>query len=71
MPQPITTKEMVPNARNSVVWNVLTQAVPRMPPMKTYVITTRPTMALPSQYGTRPALTAASVEPPPIMPMMM
>ena len=35
MPAAITVTAIIPNIRNSIVWNVFTQAVPRMPPKKT------------------------------------
>ena len=71
MPRPITTRAIAPNDRNRTVWNVLTQAVPRMPPKNTYDMTTVATIAPPSQYGTRPPLIARSAVPPPMTPMMM
>ena len=35
MPAAITDTATAPNTRNRTVWNVFTQAVPRMPPKKT------------------------------------
>ena len=63
MPRPITTSAIAPNDRNSTVWKVLTHAVPRMPPKKTYDITTSATTAPPSQYGTSPPVIAAQRRP--------
>ena len=54
-----------------MVWKAFTHAVPRMPPKKTYAMMTSDTTAPPSQYGTSPSVTVASVVPPPITAMMM
>ena len=67
-----TTKTvMAPNVMKTRVWNVLAQAVPRMPLYMTYVRTTRQMDRFPTQMGTWPPVIWFTVIPPAIMLMRM
>ena len=57
-------------ARKTRVWNVLTQADARMPPLVRSITTTSATISAPTQDGTNPSVTTSRVTPAPISPVI-